>query len=147
MDIVFSVANGLALAGWVALMVAAFLPLARPYVWPATGIGLPVLFGLVYAVLLLGNWAAAEGGGFGSLAEVRALFQVPALLTAGWLHYLAFDLFVGTWIARDGTARGLPQAALVPCFLLTFLAGPIGLLLYLGLRAFRPQPAAGEARS
>lgn len=135
METVFSAANALALAGWLALLAATFLPRLRSWVWPATGIVLPLGFALAYGVLLVGNWGVADGGGFGSLAAVGALFQVPALLTAGWLHYLAFDLFVGTWIARDGSARGVPRLALVPCFALTFMAGPLGLLLYIGLRS------------
>ena len=60
----------------------------------------------------LGHWGP---GGFGSLAEVRQLFERPGLLAAGWLHYLAFDLFVGTWIARDAAqarSAALGRAAL-----------------------------------
>ncbi len=135
MEVLFSFANLLALAGWLALVAAAFLPRLRPLVWPLTGLALPVVFALAYGVLLAGHWGEAAGGGFDSPAAVAALFQVPALLTAGWLHYLAFDLFVGTWIARDGSARGLPPAVLLPSFLLTFLAGPLGLLLHLALRS------------
>ena len=68
-----------------------------PRVWQLTGWALPLLLALGYVALLLGHWGP---GGFGSLAEVRQLFERPGLLAAGWLHYLAFDLFVGTWIAR-----------------------------------------------
>ena len=57
---------------------------------------------------------AAEGGGFGSIAEVRALFANDSALAAGWLHYLAFDLFVGAWIAREGPGLGRPRLAADP---------------------------------
>jgi hypothetical protein len=81
-------------------------------------------------------------GGFGSIAEVRSLFQSDAALTAGWLHYLAFDLFVGTWIVRDGSQRGVWGLALVPSLILTFLFGPAGFLLYSLTRlAFRGRVA------
>jgi hypothetical protein len=71
-----------------------------------------------------------EGG-----MEVRALFAVDHALTAGWIHYLAFDLFVGTWIARRAGELGLPHLAVVPLLALTFLFGPAGLLAFFVLRA------------
>jgi len=55
-------------------------------------------------------------------------------LLAGWVHYLAFDLFVGSWEARDALSHRIPHLAVIPCLLLTFLFGPAGLLLYLLLR-------------
>ena len=59
------------------------------------------------------------------------------MLLAGWIHYLAFDLLVGTWEARDSRERGIPHLLLVPCLILTFLFGPAGWLLYLGMRSVR----------
>ncbi len=56
------------------------------------------------------------------------------MLLAGWLHYLAFDLFVGAWEVRDASTHGVPHVLVVPCLLLTFLLGPIGLLAYHAVR-------------
>ena len=78
-------------------------------------------------ILLIVEGIGAEGGGFGSIGEIRALFANDAALVAGWFHYLAFDLFVGTWIVRDGIARdiaGWKALLLIPCLVLTFLFGP-----------------------
>ena len=55
---------------------------------------------------------------------------MPGALTAGWVHYLAFDLFVGGWIATRAAETGMHHALLVPVLLLTFLFGPAGLLLF-----------------
>ena len=63
-----------------------------------------------------------------------ALFASDAALVAGWLHYLAFDLFIGAWIVRDGTARAVHPLLILPCLPLAFLFGPTGLLLYLLVR-------------
>jgi hypothetical protein len=64
------------------------------------------------------------------------------LLLAGWLHYLAFDLFVGAWEVRTARAAAIPFLLVVPCLGLTFLFGPAGLLAFLVLaasfRAARP---------
>jgi len=140
MPTLFQAANAVALAAWIALAAAVFLPRWRPAVWAATGLVVPLGFAVGYGLLLAIHWS--PDGGFGSLAEVQALFAVPGLLLAGWLHYLAFDLFVGTWIARDAASRGLPAGALVPCLVLTFLVGPLGLLLYMAVRALSARRAA-----
>ena len=52
------------------------------------------------------------------------------MLVAGWVHYLAFDLFVGSWEVRDARESGVPHVFVVPALALTFLFGPAGLLLY-----------------
>jgi hypothetical protein len=75
-----------------------------------------------------------KGGGFGSLAQVAVLFGSPYALLAGWIHYLAFDLFTGAWEARDAARLGLSQWLVLPCLVLTFLVGPLGLALYLLLK-------------
>ncbi len=138
-DLSFRVGNSLALIGWVAL--AASPPSRRwtPAVWRATGWFLPLALGLAYVALLLGHWGQ---GGYGSLAEVRQLFDRPGLLAAGWLHYLAFDLFVGTWMARESARRGMPHWAVLPCLALTFLFGPAGLLAFAVLAAIHQRITA-----
>jgi hypothetical protein len=141
-DRIFSIASTLAALGWVALAVS---PQGRRWTGPVrwwAGRAVPLLFAVGYVLLF-----AAHGmgdGGFGSLAEVRRLFDVPGLLAAGWLHYLAFDLFVGAWIAERAGALGIPHLLVLPLLLLTFLFGPAGLLAFALLRAFwlrrRPAP-------
>lgn len=133
---IFALAGLAATSGWIALAAA---PLRRGVLISlARGVG--VLLAATYAVLIVANWGRGEGG-FGSLAEVRRLFDLDALLLAGWIHYLAFDLWVGAWEAEDAPRRGLPHWLLLPCLFLTFMFGPMGLLAYLILRT-----AAGRLR-
>ena len=73
-------------------------------------------------------------GDFNSLAGVRGLFQSDRLLLAGWIHYLAFDLFIGSWEVRDARRLGIPHLLVVPCLLCTLMAGPVGLALYFAVR-------------
>ena len=112
------------------MLVSLFVKAARPYAWPAAQLAIPALLAVAYGLLLSSGSRRARGGGFGSIEEVRNLFANDTALAAGWLHYLAFDLFVGTWIVRDGLARGLHPLLLLLCLALTFLFGPTGLLLY-----------------
>ena len=143
----FSLAGLIAMAGWAGLLLGLFVERLRPAALAVASAAIPALLALAYVVLLAQGWGAAEGGGFGSIQEVRALFANDSALAAGWLHYLAFDLFVGAWIAREGLRTGVPRLLLVPCFLLTFLFGPTGLLLFLILRfAFARGDATETAR-
>jgi hypothetical protein len=140
----FSILNMVAIAAWLPLV---FVPRAR---WAASLV--PVVIPALLAVAYIGLITASlpeGGGGFSSLASVRELFASDWALLAGWVHYLAFDLFVGGWEVRDAQRRGVPHLLIVPSLILTFLFGPAGLLLYLGIRRFAPNksvplPAAME---
>ena len=128
---IFSLAGAVAFAGWILLAV---FPRRRAVTAAIAGALLPALLSLLYLALLVSQTGHAQGG-FGTLAQVQALFANPFLLLAGWVHYLAFDLFIGAWEARDAERRGISRWALLPCLALTFLVGPVGLLAWLALRA------------
>jgi hypothetical protein len=134
-DFLFTLANPLAMLGWALLVLAPRWRITNRLVlsgaWSA---GLAA----AYAILITAHYLGPHGGagGFGSLGQVAALFQDPWALLAGWVHYLSFDLFVGAWEARDAQRRGVPHGALVPALGLTFLIGPVGLLVYFGVRRF-----------
>lgn len=133
-SLAFSTGSTLALLCWLALALSLFVAPMRVWTWRTTSLIVPALLAIAYVVLIAAGWGQAPDGGFGSIEQVRALFADDAALTAGWLHYLAFDLFVGTWIARTGLAEAVHPLLLVPCLALTFLFGPAGLLLFLILR-------------
>jgi hypothetical protein len=142
-DQVFSVVNLVALAGWLLLSV---LPGRTWVARTVTGLVIPALLAIVYSAVLAVHWGSAEGG-FGSLAQVAQLFANPWVLLAGWTHYLAFDLFVGSWEVRDARVHGVPHWLVLPCLFLTFMFGPAGLLLYLLIRTVRVSPFAAGASS
>ncbi|MDZ4275220.1 MAG: ABA4-like family protein [Erythrobacter sp.] len=138
--LVFNAVNIIAAVGWAALIL-----LPR---WPALlsavlylGVG---LLCLIYATGLIGVLTGVipnpDGGGadFTTIAGVRAIFASDAGVVIGWTHYLAFDLFVGVWIVRDADAKGLSRWVQAPILLATFIAGPLGLLVWLLVR----EPAA-----
>ncbi len=129
-DQVFALSNFVALAGWLILIVAGRARWASSLV---IGAILPLLFGVVYSGLIAAYLGGTHGG-FSSLAGVAALFSNRWLLLAGWVHYLAFDLFIGSWQVRDASNHQIPHLTVIPSLLLTFLFGPTGLLLYLGIR-------------
>lgn len=131
-DGLFSLLNLAAVAAWLPLL---FLPRAR---WASTllPVLVPAALSVVYAVIVAVTLPQG-GGDFSSLSGVAALFDNRWSLLAGWIHYLAFDLFIGGWEVRDARARGIPHLLVVPALVLTFLLGPAGLLLYLVVRVWR----------
>ena len=71
-DLVFRLANTAALLGWVALLLSPARVRWAATVRRVTGFGLPVALSLLYVAMLAVHWRGQ--GGFGSVAEVRALF-------------------------------------------------------------------------
>jgi hypothetical protein len=126
---IFSLAGAVAMSGWLLLIFFPRNNIARLI----GGIVMPVALSILYLILIAGNIQGAEGG-FGSLADVATLFQKQELLLAGWVHYLAFDLFVGAWETRDAARNQIPHLVVIPCLVMTFMLGPIGLLFYLAIR-------------
>ena len=129
---IFSLANPAATLGWVLLLAAP----RRRWATFVAGRVIPLGLAAAYLVLFVVHWFEGKGG-FSTLQGVADLFSNPWLLLAGWIHYLAFDLFVGAWETEDAMARGISRWLLAPCLLLTFLIGPVGFLAYHALVAVR----------
>ena len=146
----FGLTNLVALAGWAALLLLPRRPLTHSFILYA-GVGLLSLTYAVLLVLLVGRFvdpgaAAGSAAPFDyqdySIGGLRKLFLTDAGIVVGWTHYLAFDLFVGLWISRDADAKGFSRLLQTPILLLTFLAGPLGLFLWLAIRERRARAAA-----
>ncbi len=139
-ETLFRICNLVALIGWLLLIGLPRWAWTRRLVLSGA---LSLLLAAVYLILVIAFFGRGEGG-FGSLADVAKLFAQPYVLLAGWVHYLAFDLFIGAWEVRDAQSRGLTHWLVIPCLVLTFLLGPIGLLLYFALRRFAGTSSSGK---
>lgn len=128
---VFEGASTMALAAWVALIL---LPRWRLLIGTLR-FGVLSVLALLYVTLIFGYFFGVDGGGFNSIAEVRALFASDPVLVAGWVHYLAFDLFVGIWIASRADVIGLSRFLQAPILAATFMFGPLGLVLFYAVLA------------
>lgn len=136
-EVLFGLANAVPLLGWLALCLA---PLARGRLVAAARV-VAVVLAVGYAVLVVAALARAGGAlpDLSTLGGLARAFSDPRVMLVGWVHYLAFDLWTGAWEAEEAGRRGMPHWAVLPCLALTFLAGPIGLVLFLVLRtAWRP---------
>jgi Domain of unknown function (DUF4281) len=144
-EAIFGFANLYAMLCWAVL---AFAPKRETYIVPLfhAGVGLLALAYTVLIVAFLGGMIdgglinGGKGGGgtmdFTTLAGVQSLFDSQGGATIGWIHYLAFDLFVGIWAARNADRRGINRIIQAPVLFFIFMAGPFGLTLYLILRRF-----------
>ena len=124
--VIFSICNQVILLGWILLI---FLPNWK-FTQPIILNGLIVLFASVYAFLILKDIGNFSPDSFSSLANVKVLFQNDDAVAAGWIHYLAFDLFVGTYIVRKSKEKGLSRILYTITLPFTFMFGPIGYLLF-----------------
>lgn len=140
-ETLFSIANTTALLMWILLAVAPGVRWVPRVVTTTAAALLAVLY-----VTLLATTPWPEGGGFGTLAQVGTLFSVPRVLLAGWVHYLAFDLLVGSWEVRDARERGIPHWLVVPCLFGTFMFGPAGWLAYMAIRVVSASGLAPRLR-
>lgn len=129
-ETIFSIANTLALVSWLLLAILPRFRVTRAVVLTGT---VPLLLSAAYLVIIVMFFGTSEGS-FSSLAGVMQLFTNPWTVLAGWLHYLAFDLFVGAWEVRDAEKNGVPHLLVIPCLFFTFMLGPIGYLMYVAIR-------------
>lgn len=130
-ELIFTIGSNLAMMGWILLV---FAPRWRWTKYIVIYGSIPLLLSIAYLLIIIFYFGDSEGG-FGSLEEVQLLFQNPWALLAGWLHYLAFDQFIGSWELSNAQKLGINHFLVIPCLLLTFLFGPIGLLLYFIIRS------------
>ncbi len=139
LETIYSLCSVIAVAGWLAL---AFAPVARERL-----IGVARVVALILCVLYIVQMLTItepSGGNFSTLAGVTALFSKAGNVMMGWTHYLAFDLFIGSWEIEDAPKRGIPHWVVLPILLLTLLMGPIGLLTYFIVRVAKAQLAKGN---
>lgn len=143
---IFGIANLWAMLCWVVL---AFAPKREQIVTPIFYGGV-VLLAACYAMLIVSLLTGMIDGGevsagkipdFTTLVGVQALFDTQGGATIGWIHYLAFDLFVGLWVARNADRHFYSRIVQIPLLFLIFMLGPLGLLMYVILRlAFKGSP-------
>lgn len=128
----FQITNTVALVAWIALVAA---PGRRLVSHRLCAVWVPGCLAAAYAAVIAWRLAVAPpADDLGTIAGLRAAFADDWVFAAAWIHYLAFDMVVGAWIARDAVRLGLPWPLRTLALVLTFLLGPAGLLLHLVTR-------------
>ncbi len=127
----FEITNALALFSWLFLIIFPYKEWSRKLLFNLVVIGLALL----YLVLITQYFDVDTFESFGDLNSLSAMFSEPMSVVIGWTHYLAFDLLAGLYITKDAEKYAINRFLLIPCQLLTFMMGPVGVFLYFLLRA------------
>jgi hypothetical protein len=130
-DTIFKITCILAAIGWIILVVIS------PS-WPTfdkflVGVIISML-SLVYTTLNFTNFSPDILEHFSSLDGIYSLYKNPALLLAGWVHFLAFDLAVAVWIKKNSLKHGIKHGWVIPALIFTCLLAPLGFLIYTIIR-------------
>ena len=72
-----------------------------------------------------------------SIDNLYTLFATESFLIVFWLHFLSLNLFLGSWISRDGVKYNISRSIIFIPLVLIYLTGPLGLVLYWLVRVFR----------
>jgi hypothetical protein len=137
LETIFTLANTAVLPFWLLLIVAPHWVWTRRIaasLWPI-GLLAALYTGLLIWSFTLPNPALNPADlANPTLGVIAAGLGTPLGATIGWVHFLAFDLFVGRWAYLDSRERALSAWWVSPTLVFILMAGPLGLLLYLAVR-------------
>jgi Domain of unknown function (DUF4281) len=135
---IFNFANSSIIIGW-------FLLLALPS-WKHTQTivlsGVILVFAMLYSFTLLKGIGTLDLNSFSTLAGVKVLFQSDQAVAMGWVHYLAFDLFVGAYIVRKSQELGIRRFLYSLCLPFTFMFGPLGYFIFFIFKTLKTKSLA-----
>lgn len=143
LELYFKLANIFAMSGWLTLALLPNWQYSARFVLYVSFI----LLALLYIFLLQKamrtkpersgeNKTNSDKPSFNNLRGVMALLKNPIGGLAAWVHILAFDLMMGLYIHDEGAVANISHWYLLPCYFFTLMLGPIGVLMFLGLKFF-----------
>ena len=127
-DTVFKITCLIAGVGWIVILFVS--PFWMGYDKFLVGI-IIALLALSYTWLNFSNFDPGILKKFSTLEGIGELFQNKFLLTAAWVHFLAFDLLAAVWMKNNSIKHGIGHLVLIPALVFTCMLGPLGFLLYL----------------
>ena len=129
---IFNGLNLLVLLGWLPLFIFPYSRFSKKLI---DGLYLPFILCAFY-IYFLSQTKGLFSADFSSIVGILDLFRnsTEESAAAGWIHYLAFDYFVGCWIVNHSIKKEIPYIVFISPLICTLFAGPFGLLLFLVLR-------------
>ena len=70
------------------------------------------------------------------LESLSQLFSETAFLIIFWSHFLAINLFCGSWIVSDSRKFSISKILIFFPLLMTYFTGPLGVFIYWLIRIF-----------
>ena len=71
-----------------------------------------------------------------SLDGLYTVFANESFLLLFWIHFVALNLFLGSWMSRDGVKYNMSRSLMFVPLILVYFTGPLGLVLYWLIRVF-----------
>ena len=71
-----------------------------------------------------------------NISNLSNLFSNETFLILFWIHFISINLFTGGWIVKDSQKFGINKIILFLPLIITYLIGPLGLLIYWLIRIF-----------
>ena len=71
-----------------------------------------------------------------SLENLYILFSSESFLLVFWLHFIALNLFLGSWVSINGAKYNIPRGLMFIPLIIIYFIGPAGLILYWMIRIF-----------
>ncbi len=132
-QILFILFSALAFICWIPLLAIPYHKFTTKYV---QYFGAPIFFAIVYIICFTYTVIVADSFSVnaGILDYVIKMFQGSWGFLTGWVHYLCFDLVVGSYMVIGAKKIQLNKGILFVCLLLTFMAGPIGFLIFRAIK-------------
>ncbi len=90
---------------------------------------------VAYNIFLEGNMLDSFELYYG-LDGLYSMFSNEAFLLVFWLHFLAINLFIGSWISRDSGRYVVNKFFVIISLVMTYFTGPLGLVFYWFIRIF-----------
>ena len=91
---------------------------------------------VIYQAILLGEPILDLFMLYSSIENLYTIFSSESFLLVFWLHFLALNLFLGSWISRDGVKYNMPRSLVLFPLIFVYFTGPLGLVLYWVIRVF-----------
>ena len=102
---------------------------------------LPLIFSagyvyLIYQMILLEESMLDVFKLYLGIDDLYTLFATESFLLIFWIHFIALNLFLGSWVSRDGVKYNISRGVLLISLILIYLTGPLGLVFYWIFRVF-----------
>ena len=91
---------------------------------------------VLYQSILLGESFSGILKIYLSIDNLYTIFATESFLLFFWIHFLALNLFLGSWVSRDSVKYNIPRKIIFIPLILIYLTGPVGLVLYWLFRVF-----------
>ena len=132
-DQIFIFASSIAFISWSLLFIYPYSTGIRQILYG----GVVTCFSLLYTGLFICYFDPESFQSFSTLSGLVSLFSNKEAVLLGWIHYLAFDMLAGLYISKDAEKNKLDPWIIRLMFFFTFVAGPLGFLVYTIIRTVK----------